>query len=161
MQRLWAPWRGPFIRQGAHATRRCIFCHHPRTRDDARRWILHRRAHAFSMLNLYPYNNGHLLIAPYRHVAKPSLLTQDEVADCWRLVAHSERLLDHVLRPHGYNIGINVGRVGGAGFAGHVHLHLVPRWNGDINFMPVVGGTKVISESLAELYARLRDADTR
>ena len=157
---LWAPWRGRFIRQGAAATRRCIFCRHPRARHGRRRWILHRRRLAFSLLNLYPYNNGHLMVAPYRHVAALSALTREELVDCWELAAHCERLLQRVLHPHGYNIGINLGRTGGAGFASHLHIHIVPRWHGDTNFLPVVGGAKVISESLAELYRRLRDADT-
>ena len=158
--RLWAPWRRAFIRSARTATRRCLFCHHARSRQDARHLILHRRRLAFSMLNLYPYNNGHLMVAPYRHAARLSRLTAEELTECWRLAAQCETLLERVLQPHGFNIGLNLGRTAGAGFAGHLHIHLVPRWNGDTNFMPVMGGVKVISESLAALYRELRDADT-
>ena len=159
--KLWAPWRHRFIVRSRQATPRCIFCHHVKANHDARHLILHRRQHAFSMLNLYPYNNGHLMVAPYRHVARLARLTREEMLECWALVSRCQTLLDRVLHPHGYNVGLNVGRVAGAGFAGHLHIHLVPRWNGDTNFMPVVGGTKVISQALAELYRQLRHADAR
>ena len=161
LNKLWAPWRHPFITNAARATRRCIFCAHPRSRQDRAHYILHRRPLAFSMLNLYPYNNGHLMISPYRHVARLTGLTDEELRACWQLAAQCESLLDRVLHPDGYNIGLNLGRVAGAGFAGHLHIHLVPRWTGDTNFMPVVSGTKVVSQSLRALYRALRDADTR
>ena len=112
------------------------------------------------MLNLYPYNNGHLMVSPYRHVARLSKLTTEELLACWQLTAHCERLLHRVLHPHGFNVGLNLGRTAGAGVAGHLHIHLVPRWNGDTNFMPVVGETKIISEALDALYRELRHADT-
>ena len=159
--KLWAPWRHRFIVRSRRATQRCIFCHHVKANHDVKHLILHRRRHAFSMLNLYPYNNGHVMVAPYRHVARLARMTREEILDCWELAGHCETLLDRVLHPHGYNVGLNVGRVAGAGFAGHLHIHIVPRWTGDTNFMPVVGGTKVISQALAELYRQLRDADTR
>ena len=160
VERLWAPWRHTFIAAGQAATKRCIFCHHPRTRRDRALGILHRRRLAFSMLNRYPYNNGHVMIVPYRHVDRLAKLTPAELTDCWSLVTHCERLLQRTLRPDGFNIGLNLGRGGGAGFAGHLHVHVVPRWIGDTNFMPVIGHTKVISHSLDSLYAQLRDADT-
>ena len=108
------------------------------------------------MLNLYPYNNGHVMVAPYRHVKSLELLSQAELVDLMKLVNEMKTDIDKKLKPHGFNIGLNVGRVGGAGFAGHVHIHVVPRWTGDMNFMPVVSSTKIISESLDAMYKLLK-----
>ncbi len=160
IKQLWAPWRHPFITHVRRATQRCIFCAHPKSRQDRAHHLLHRRRLTFSMLNLYPYNNGHLMVAPYRHVARLADLTDAELLECWQLAAHCEALLDHTLHPDGYNVGINMGRAGGGGFE-HLHIHLVPRWHGDTNFMPVVGQTKVVSQALDALYRELRDADAR
>lgn len=109
----------------------------------------------FAMLNLYPYNNGHLLIAPYRHIASPALLNKEEHDEFLSVLRRYLKKMDKVLKPHGYNIGMNVGRAAGAGFDKHVHWHLVPRWQGDTNFMPVITGDKVISESLGALIKAL------
>lgn len=117
--------------------------------------MLERGEHVFSMLNLYPYNNGHLMIAPYRHVARIQDVTKTESAEMFALAQKSARLLETSLHPDGFNIGFNIGRVAGAGYDGHIHLHVVPRWNGDTNFMPVLSGDKVISESLDEVRSRL------
>jgi len=106
------------------------------------------------MLNLYPYNNGHVMIAPYRHVKSLEFLSEAELADLMKLFNSTKVILDKKLKPHGYNIGINIGKLGGAGFAGHVHIHIVPRWLGDTNFMPLTAETKVVSESL-EAMSRL------
>ena len=157
---LWAPWRHPFIANVRRTTQRCIFCARPTSRQDRAHRLLHRRRLAFSMLNVYPYNNGHLMVAPYRHVARLADLTDAELLDCWQLMAHCETLLERVLHPDGYNAGLNMGRASGGGFE-HLHIHLVPRWNGDTNFMPVVGQTKVVSQSLDALYRELRRADAR
>ncbi|MBI4355071.1 MAG: HIT domain-containing protein [Candidatus Omnitrophica bacterium] len=154
---MWAPWRSRFIYQRRPPG--CIFCGGRRSgRREASRLIIRRSRHAFALLNLYPYTNGHLMVAPVRHVKEPRLLTASEWADLWSLLLDSQRLLDRVLHPHGYNIGINLGRAAGAGIPGHLHVHLVPRWEGDTNFMPIVGRTKVISEGLQALYRKLLKA---
>ena len=152
--RLWAPWRRRYV---THPSQRgCLFCRIGKGRDDRRNRILHRSRHAFVLLNRYPYNNGHLLIAPYAHVANLGRLNDPEVLDVWHLADRFVRHLGKRLAPHGYNLGINLGRSSGAGVVGHLHLHVVPRWNGDTNFVPVAAGTKVISDSLDALYRSLR-----
>ena len=108
------------------------------------------------MLNLYPYNNGHLIIAPYRHVSDLDRLEENELLDLMQLVIQSKKLIAKTLKPDGYNLGINIGKIAGAGFEKHVHIHLVPRWSGDTNFMPVISNTKVISQSLESLFKRLK-----
>jgi len=108
------------------------------------------------MLNLYPYNNGHVMVSPYRHVKSLELLSESELLDLMSLVNSTKVLLDKKLKPHGYNIGLNIGKIAGAGFAGHVHIHIVPRWTGDTNFMPLIAGTKIISESLDAMYGLLK-----
>ena len=108
------------------------------------------------MLNLYPYNNGHLIIAPYRHVSDLDELEENELLDLIQLVIQSKKLIAKTLKPDGYNLGINIGKIAGAGFEKHVHIHLVPRWSGDTNFMPVISNTKVISQSLESLFKRLK-----
>jgi len=118
--------------------------------------VVQRSRYAFALLNLYPYNNGHVMIAPRRHVPDLARLSDAALVDLWRLAQQMQRRLTRALKPHGFNLGVNLGRVGGAGIPGHVHVHLVPRWIGDTNFMPILGDTKVIAESLEELYRRLR-----
>lgn len=154
---LWAPWRMTYIAK-ADKVRGCLFCHAGRRRDDRSQLVLARRPHAFLMLNRFPYNPGHLMVAVTRHAARFGQLSSDERADLFDLVSQAERALAAEYRPHGVNYGANVGRVAGAGFPGHLHLHLVPRWNGDTNFMPVVGETKVLPESLTRTWTRLRRA---
>lgn len=153
MQHLWAPWRGEYIEQGEADG--CIFCDEPRKGDDRTRHILHRAETCFSMLNRFPYNGGHLLVAPFRHLAALADLQPRELAGLFELVRDSVSLLARVLSPDGFNIGINLGRAAGAGVADHLHVHVVPRWAGDTNFMPALGETKVISHSLDEMYRRL------
>lgn len=154
MDKLWAPWRSKYIYM--RKRKKCIFCINKSTRDDKARYILVRSKYSFSMLNLYPYNNGHVMVAPYRHVKSLELLNNAEMADVMNLVNRTKVALDKKLKPHGYNIGLNIGKVGGAGFAGHVHIHIVPRWEGDCNFMPVTAGTKIVSESLDAMYKLLK-----
>jgi ATP adenylyltransferase len=156
--KLWAPWRKKFLRHTP--VKGCIFCSKPKARgirSDRRNFIVERGSSVFMMLNLYPYNNGHLMIAPYRHIDSPALLTEAEHLEMLRLMRVAIKKCDKILKPHGYNIGMNVGRTAGAGFDKHIHLHIVPRWLGDTNFMPVVTGDKVISESLEQLWERLID----
>ena len=154
MNRLWAPWRMEYLMsEGADE---CIFCVKPAQDDDAANLILLRTPLSFVMLNAYPYNNGHLLIAPFRHVASFGELTPEERADLMEAVAHAERILKQAFNPQGMNVGANLGHCAGAGVPGHVHVHIVPRWEGDTNFMPVVGETRVLPETLQETYERLK-----
>ncbi|MBI4227529.1 MAG: HIT domain-containing protein, partial [Candidatus Omnitrophica bacterium] len=148
--RVWAPWRRRYLL--APKGRGCLFCRARRARDDRRHWVVHRTRHAVVMLNLYPYTNGHVLIAPNRHVGRLDRLTDGERVALWQLAGEFTRRLDRALAPHGYNIGANLGRAAGAGVVGHLHLHVVPRWIGDTNFMPVLSDTRVISDSLDAVY---------
>ena len=154
-ERLWSPWRGRFIRSSRKDTG-CLFCRVARSKADRRDLVLLRRPGALLMLNRYPYNPGHLMVAPARHVGRFAALRPLERDDLMDLLAVAERALRREYRPHGFNAGANLGRVAGAGFPGHLHLHLVPRWNGDTNFMPVIGATRVLPESLGETWIRLR-----
>ena len=154
MERLWAPWRMAYISQGEPEG--CIFCDKPAAGDDRLNHIVVRGESCFSMLNRYPYNNGHLMVAPFRHAAGLEELTSAELHQLILLVKDSVALLKTALSPAGFNVGINLGMAAGAGVAGHLHVHLVPRWEGDTNFMPVTAGTKVIPQSLDEMYALLR-----
>jgi ATP adenylyltransferase len=157
LERLWSPWRMRYI-AAADAPAGCLFCRVGRGRSDREDLVLARRPHALLMLNRYPYNPAHLMVAAVRHVPQFDRLGADERADLIDLVAVAERALQRAYRPHGINYGANVGRIAGAGFPGHLHLHLVPRWNGDTNFMPVIGETRVLPESLARTWTRLRAA---
>ena len=153
-KRLWAPWRAVFLH--GPKPRGCIFCHAGGTpRQDRKNLVVARSRHAFAMLNLYPYNNGHVMIAPARHVGATDQLRPEEWLAVLRLHQRLMPKLKRHLHPHGFNIGINQGRAAGAGILGHMHLHVVPRWVGDVNFMPIAGNTKVISQSLDELYRLL------
>lgn len=153
LERLWAPWRKKYLMHPK--AKGCIFCSKPKSKKDAENLILSRGKQVYSILNLYPYNNGHLMVVPYRHTGDILSLTQTEISELFQMAQKYARKLKKTIRPHGFNIGFNVGRAGGAGLERHLHLHVVPRWVGDSNFMPVVGGTKVISQSLAELRRML------
>jgi len=142
----------------AEKARGCLFCRAGGRDQDRPDLVLVRRPQAFMMLNRFPYNPAHVMVAVRRHAARFEQLTQDERVDLLDLVALAEQALAAEYRPHGVNYGANVGRVAGAGFPGHLHIHLVPRWNGDTNFMPVLGETKVLPESLAHTWTRLRRA---
>ncbi|MGH7198387.1 MAG: HIT family protein [Candidatus Omnitrophota bacterium] len=152
MEKLWAPWRRKFIYH--QKNKDCIFCSKPRSRNDRNNLILERGKAVYSILNLYPYNNGHVMIAPYRHLKDVSRLTQEETLELFDMLKRTLKTLSKALKPHGYNVGFNLGRVAGAGFDKHVHLHVVPRWLGDTSFMPVLADAKVISESLTDLRKR-------
>jgi len=152
MKRLWAPWRIGYVQK---KNKSCIFCRAAKSRLDKKYYVVHRSKFCFSVLNVFPYNNGHIMIAPNRHRGDIADLTSDELLDLIKVLKISQRQLNKVLRPQAYNIGINIGKEAGAGFAGHLHIHIVPRWKGDVNFMPVVFGSKVISQSLKQLHEKL------
>ncbi len=134
----------------------CIFCLKPRQKQDAKNLIVLRGKETFVIMNLFPYNNGHLMVAPYRHVGELEKLRDSELLEMMDLARKCQRAIAATMRPDGFNLGFNLGRTAGAGIVDHIHLHLVPRWNGDTNFMPVLAGTKVISEGLGRTYRRLR-----
>jgi ATP adenylyltransferase len=134
----------------------CIFCELLQAGDDEKSLILSRAGAAFALLNAFPYNPGHLMVATVRHVGEFEELTDDEMLDAGRLQQRAVRALREERSPHGYNIGMNLGRVAGAGVPGHLHWHVVPRWNGDTNFMPVTGHTRVLPESLDDTYKKLK-----
>jgi len=144
--------------KSADAPQGCLFCRVAGSRADRRDLVLARREHALLMLNRYPYASAHLMVAVHRHAAQFRDLTPPERGDLLDLVALAERALEAEYAPHGINYGLNVGRVAGAGFPGHLHLHLVPRWNGDTNFMPAIAQTRVLPESLTDTWDRLRRA---
>jgi ATP adenylyltransferase len=156
MEKLWAPWRMAYLEAPAPAG--CIFCVKPAQGRDEEQWIPHRGKRAFVMLNAFPYNNGHLMVAPFRHTADLESLSPEERIEIFDLTRLCVSLLRTVYKPDGFNIGMNLGKVAGAGVADHLHVHVVPRWDGDTNFMPVIADTKVLSESLDHTYRKLRDA---
>lgn len=155
MDKLWAPWRSKYITK-VGSIKECIFCSKPKSKKDKANHIVFRSRHSFAILNIYPYNNGHIMIVPYRHVNDITKLSDEEIIDIMHLLRKSQELLSKTMNPGGYNIGINVGKAAGAGLKDHAHIHLVPRWVGDVNFMPVFASTKVISESLDALYDKLK-----
>jgi len=154
MKTLWAPWRIEYIRSPKHGG--CIFCDFPKENRDRERLILYRGRYSFIIMNNYPYNPGHVMVAPYRHVGHWEELNDEELMDMMRLTKLSVRAIKEAMHPDGFNIGVNIGEVAGAGIAGHVHVHIVPRWNGDTNFMPVISDTKVIPQALEETYDELK-----
>ncbi len=156
MDILWAPWRIEYIKQSKEPG--CVFCTKPAEQQDDKNFIVHRSKTSFVIMNFYPYNNGHLMIVPFRHTADIAGLTADEKLEMMDLLAMSKQALKQTMAPHGFNIGMNLGQVAGAGIKDHLHFHIVPRWNGDTNFMPICGHTKVVSEGLAETWEKLRKA---
>lgn len=156
MERLWAPWRVQYI--NSEQEEGCIFCTKPHQDADTENLILIKGKLAFIMLNAFPYNNGHLMVIPYRHVADLSDLQDDELLALMHYVNLGKAALTKAFGPDGFNIGINLGRTAGAGIADHVHIHIVPRWNGDTNFMPVIADTKVMPQALSDTYELLRNA---
>ena len=156
MDRLWAPWRMRYI-ETADEAEGCIFCTKPEENRDDENLILLRGERAFIMLNAFPYSNGHLMVSPYKHTADLDDLADKELLDLMKVTRRGVNVLKAAFRPDGFNIGINMGRVAGAGIRDHVHIHIVPRWNGDTNFMPVLADVRVIPESLAVVYERLKE----
>jgi ATP adenylyltransferase len=153
---LWAGWRSEYV-SSPDDPEGCLFCRLPDGSDrDA--LILDRGAESFAALNRYPYTTGHVMVAPYRHADRPTDLTAEEQAEMWRLLDRAMRAIDETMHPDGYNMGANIGRIAGAGVPGHFHLHLVPRWAGDANFMTTIGGTRVVPEDLVVTWRRIRDS---
>ena len=157
MDIIWAPWRLEYVKapHNKDAEGKCIFCEFPSRDDDSRYYVFLRRRHCFGMLNRYPYNNGHLLIAPYKHVSELRDLPDDTASDIMAAVRDCVEAHRKIIQPHGFNIGLNIGEAAGAGIADHIHWHIVPRWEGDTNFMPVIANTKIIPQSLKEMYQLL------
>ena len=154
MDRLWAPWRLSYVTAAQVPATDCIFCDPSAGRDID--LVVLRGRRAYVILNLYPYNNGHLMVVPTRHLAALEALTHDEQLELMQLARLSEMALNEAYRPQGINVGINLGKAAGAGIENHLHIHLVPRWSGDTNFMTAVGQTRVLPEDLRETAARLR-----
>jgi len=158
MDHLWTPWRMTYLTNNQPKPDGCIFCNALATPEkDPQTFILYRGAHCFVILNLYPYNNGHLMIVPLEHVESIETMSIDAVTEMMTLSQHCVGVLRKAYNPQAFNIGINIGAAAGAGVPGHVHLHIVPRWSGDTNFMPVISNTRVIPEMIDETYKRLRE----
>ncbi len=155
-QRLWAPWRLDYIK--GPKPDECIFCAAVADDDDAARYVVARGERCFVILNAFPYNNGHVMVSPFKHVPSIEGLDQDELTELMTLAQRSLAALRAAYGPDGFNLGINQGKIAGAGFDEHVHLHVVPRWGGDTNFMPVIGSTRVLPESLESSYRALAEA---
>lgn len=159
MEIKFTPWRMHYLKRGDQAgTSGCVLCglHEAEPATDAENLVLHRAQHCFVVMNLYPYNTAHLMVVPYLHTADLSGLDPAIAAELFTLTRQTVAILDREYQPHGHNLGMNLGRVAGAGIEAHLHMHIVPRWGGDTNFLPIIAGTKLIPEELAQTYARLR-----
>ena len=154
MDRIYAPWRAVYLNKDQPDE--CLFCGVLKTTEDERAGVIHRGAHCFVIVNAYPYCNGHVMVVCNRHVERFHDLTNDEASELMELVARCEKAIMDDYKPGGINVGANLGKIAGAGVVGHLHMHLVPRWSGDTNFITAVGETRVISEDLAETYRRLK-----
>jgi ATP adenylyltransferase len=149
-ERLWAPWRLEYIK--GPKPEECIFCAGPGAGEDAAKYVVRRGEHCFAMLNAFPYNNGHLMVSPYRHVPSIEELDEPELLELMTLTQASLTALRAAYQPEGFNLGVNQGKIAGAGVEDHFHLHVVPRWSADTNFMPVIGDTRVLPQSLEDSY---------
>jgi ATP adenylyltransferase len=161
VERLWTPWRRAYLESASSASdsTECFLCAHAAdTEHDRENLVLFRAASVFVLLNLYPYNSGHLMVAPYAHTGDLPGLDASVASELMHVTQRAVDALRRVYTPDGFNVGMNLGKSAGAGVPDHLHVHVVPRWNGDTNFMPVVGETKVLPESLAQTYARLERA---
>ncbi len=158
MDILWSPWRMEYLKQEQRPDDACVFCSSIEGADDRANLVLHRNASCAIIFNRYPYNNGHLLIVPYRHVGDLEGLTREESANVMHVVRYGVRILRRAYQPHAVNVGMNLGAAAGAGILDHVHMHIVPRWEGDTSYMTVFSGTRVISEALEDTYDRLVSA---
>jgi ATP adenylyltransferase len=159
LETLWAPWRVEYFEKEPpdHNFLEAA----ARARDDAAHFVITRRKNAFLMMNRYPYAVGHLMAVPYRKTGELSVLGENEVVELWNLVVHAQALLRAATKAQGFNIGLNIGESAGAGVPDHLHIHIVPRWSGDTNFMPIIAGTRTLSEGLRALYDKLLEAQSR
>jgi len=155
MSHLWTPWRMAYLQGDECLSKGCLFCVKPRS-EDAEAHIVHRARLCYVILNRFPYNNGHLMVVPYDHMATLEDLDAETLAEFMALTQLSLRVLREAYDPQGFNVGMNIGKVAGAGVAGHIHLHIVPRWGGDTNYMTTTGQTRVIPEWMDQTYERLR-----
>ena len=155
MEYIWAPWRIQYIQM--EKPEGCILCEKPAEDNDVENYILFRGEKNFVIMNSYPYNPGHLMVAPYRHTGNLGELTDSDLHDHFELVSFCIKVLKQAFNPDGFNTGMNLGRIAGAGVVDHAHTHIVPRWEGDTNFMPVIAETKVVNQALDETYQKLRD----
>lgn len=158
IETLWAPWRFEYFERERNLD---FLAEAARASDDAAHLVITRRKNAFLIMNRYPYTVGHLMTVPYRKIADPSELGDNEIIELWNLVSHGQALLRTAVKAHGFNVGLNLGECAGAGVVDHLHIHIVPRWNGDTNFMPMLAGARVISEGLRSLYDKLLDAQVK
>ena len=159
LETLWAPWRVEYFeREKPNAD---FLSEAARTSDDAAHLVITRRKDAFLMMNRYPYAVGHLMAVPYRKTADISVLGENEIVELWNLVAHAQALLRAATKAQGFNVGLNLGECAGAGIVDYLHVHIVPRWSGDTNFMPILSGTRMLSEGLRALYNKLIDAQSK
>ncbi|TML37345.1 MAG: HIT domain-containing protein [Actinobacteria bacterium] len=149
-ERLWAPWRLEYIKGPKGGE--CIFCVGPDSGDDRAKYVVRRGEHCFAILNKYPYNNGHLMVAPFRHVPSIEELNEAELLELMTLTQESLAALREAYQPEGFNLGVNQGKIAGAGVEDHVHMHVVPRWGADTNYMPVIGDTRVLPQSLDDSF---------
>lgn len=156
MQQLFTPWRHAYITAGSETDSGCFFCAAARNPDDPNGLVVHASRHHLVMLNLHPYSNGHLMVAPLEHQATPQESGPEARAEFWPLVLKVQKILAEAYNPHGFNLGLNVGAAAGAGVPGHFHFHLVPRWTGDTNFMTVLAEVRLIPEDLRQSRERLR-----
>ena len=161
MDRLWSPWRSQYIESFNEKKDEpedfCLFCDVFETPEkDEEKYVLYRGELCYVIMNLYPYNSGHLMVVPHRHLSSLTVMTDDEYLEIMRVIKKCSEALTKTMNPHGFNVGANIGRVSGAGIDHHIHFHIVPRWNGDTNFMPVLGDTKVISEEMSKTYRKLK-----
>jgi ATP adenylyltransferase len=160
VKRLWSPWRSKYIDSFSEKgdSGKCIFCGVKRLKDDADRLIVWKGRKSFIVMNLFPYNSGHLMVVPYRHQATLQELDDDECLDLMNGTKLAIKLLERISQPDGFNVGMNIGRSSGAGIKGHLHVHVVPRWHGDTNFFPVLADTKIISQDMRSTYRKLKEA---
>lgn len=159
LETLWAPWRVEYFEK--EPADRDFLETAARAADDAEYLVITRRKNAFLMMNRYPYTVGHLMAVPYRKVAELSALGENEIVELWNLVVHAQALLRATVKAQGFNIGLNLGECAGAGVPHHLHIHIVPRWRGDTNFMPIIGGLRVLSDGLDALYGKLMETQAK
>ncbi|MGY8760918.1 MAG: HIT family protein [Nitrospinaceae bacterium] len=153
MKQLWAPWRMEYVK--SEKSDECIFCSLPKANEDTKNYILHRGQSAFIIMNIFPYNSAHIMVSPFRHIGCLTAQNDEEIKEMNDLTRRSIEIFRAVINPEGFNVGYNIGKAAGAGYDEHIHCHIVPRWTGDTNFMPVLGETKVHPEHLKTTYKKL------